>query len=206
MSKHSQHVLAAILILGLAAITCTIPLAAKEPEAVEEHPLSDQEIADTAVAKVLTETARAAPIATLAAPTTTATPVPTQCNGIVTANMVANVRTGPGTGYDISGNLPMGGTALVAGRNDAMTWWYIQFAGGYGWIAGSVVTPSCIPTVVQVVAAPPLPTAPATATLVPLLQLAPGLHLHVYWSPTPVPLLQLAPGLQLHVYWSPTPP
>jgi subtilase family serine protease len=51
------------------------------------------------------------------------------------------------------------------GRNDAYTWWYIAYpgaSGGHAWIAGSVVTSACVPSVVQVVAAPPLPTAVPT--------------------------------------------
>ena len=48
-----------------------------------------------------------------------------------------------------------GQTATIVGRNDAYTWWYIDYpaAGGNAWIAGSVVTSSCVPSVVQVVAA-----------------------------------------------------
>jgi hypothetical protein len=56
----------------------------------------------------------------------------------------------------------LGQTAAIAGRNDVNTWWYIAYpgvSGGYAWIAGSVVTSACVPSVVQVVAAPPLPTA-----------------------------------------------
>jgi hypothetical protein len=84
---------------------------------------------------------------------------------MVTSNTDVNVRVGPGTAYDIIGYLPTGGTAPIAGRNDASTWWYIEFAagsGGHAWIAGSVTTASCLPDVVQVVAAPPLPTAAPT--------------------------------------------
>jgi hypothetical protein len=87
---------------------------------------------------------------------------------MVTANTVANVRVGPATAYDAIGTLPQGGTAKVAGRNDANTWWYIEFAaavGGHAWIAGSVTIASCLPTTpLPVVAAPPLPTAAPTST------------------------------------------
>jgi hypothetical protein len=90
---------------------------------------------------------------------------------MVTANTVANVRVGPATAYNAVGSLPQGGTAKIAGRNDANTWWYIEFAagvGGHAWIAGSVTTASCLPnTPLPIIAAPPLPTAPPTATDVP---------------------------------------
>lgn len=103
-------------------------------------------------------------------PTPTFTFTPTPCVGIVTASVVVNVRSGPATAYDVVGNLPIGGTAKVAGRNDANTWWYIEFpsgVGGHAWVAGSVTTASCLPTNLPIIAAPPLPTAPPTPTDVP---------------------------------------
>jgi hypothetical protein len=167
MSKRTKRVLPAVLILGLAVITCNLPSAAKGPV------LSNDDLVNTAAVKALTVQAGAAPsptgiITTVIVVQPTAAPISTQCSPLVTANTDVNVRSGPGTAYDVIGYLPTGATALVAGRNDAQTWWYIQFAGGYGgyaWVAGSVTTPSCIPAVLQVVAAPPLPTAvPPTKT------------------------------------------
>jgi hypothetical protein len=157
------------MILALAAITCNMPSTVREPV------LSPEQIADTAVAAALTAQAAAVvgPGPALTPPTpTAASPTPeaiaAQCSPTITANTDANVRSGPGTAYAAVGYIPTGGTAPVAGRNDANTWWYIQFAGGsggYAWIAGSVVTASCVPPVVQVVAAPALPTdVPPTET------------------------------------------
>ena len=57
-------------------------------------------------------------------PTLTPTPTATQCSPIVTTNTDANVRNGPGTVYSIAGQIPVGGTAPVAGRNAEGTWWY----------------------------------------------------------------------------------
>ncbi len=122
----------------------------------------------TEIASSVTATFTASPEFT---PTFTLTPtvtsLPTQCTPLVTANVTANVRSGPDTVYDVVGTLQLGQTATIAGRNDANTWWNIEYPAGSGrfaWIAGSVVTGSCLPSVVQVVAAPPLPTAvPATA-------------------------------------------
>jgi len=88
----------------------------------------------------------------------------TECYAMVTATVNANIRKGPDTVYDIVGYLPQGGTAKLAGRNDANTWWYIEFVGGvggYAWIAGSVTSATCIPATVQVVAAPPPPAVVA---------------------------------------------
>jgi hypothetical protein len=199
MTKRPQNVPLAILVMGLAAITCTVPLAAKAPV------LTNEEIVNAAAVKVLTAQAAVTPSPTTAGtaiPSAIAVPIATQCFPFVTATTNANIRSGPGTAYDILGYLPTGGTAPIAGRSDTDSWWYIQFAGGpggYGWIAGSVVAPSCLPSVVQVVAAPPLPTAPPTATVV--ISIAPWLQLHRYESPTPVFMFQ-----QLQRYVSPTPP
>jgi len=165
MSKNRKRVLAAALLLWILIVTCNLPAQTAQPTI----PSSD-DIANTAAARALTAQASAIVPVTGATPTASPTVVPTstQCTAIVTANTDANVRGGPGTAYDVVGYIPMGGTATVAGRNDANTWWYIKFAGGnggYAWIAGSVVTSACIPPVVQVVAAPPLPTIPPpTAT------------------------------------------
>jgi uncharacterized protein YraI len=141
------------------------------------------ELAGTAVASA-TEAPASLPTET-SSPAPTATP----CGPIVTASTVANIRTGPDTAYQVVGSLPENGVAKIAGRNDANTWWYIEFAGGVGghaWIAGSVVTVSCVPDVVQVVAAPPFPTAAPTATLPPPVAGTPDLVADgMQWWPNP---------------------
>ncbi len=157
MSRKSTRILAAALALWLLAITCNLPSGAQPIS------LSDEDIANTAVVKILAGQPVAAASDTPAPPEPQNPPTATQCQPMVTANTNANVRAGPGTAYDIVGYLPTGGTAGVAGRNDDSSWWYIVFpggSGGYAWIAGSVATASCIPPAIQVVAAPPLPTAP----------------------------------------------
>ena len=90
---------------------------------------------------------------------------------MVSANTNANVRTGPDTVYDVIGYIPAGGTARIAGQNDNRTWWYIEFAagaGGHAWVAGSVTTATCLPAVVQVVAAPALPPTPTFVAAAPV--------------------------------------
>jgi uncharacterized protein YraI len=157
MRKHTNIAVPVMLILGMIASGCNLPSAVKAPE------VSPEEIANTAVAAAFTAQAAAALSATPAGPAGPAPGSASQCSPTVTANVNANVRSGPTTDYSPVGSLPTGGTAAIAGRNDAGTWWFISFPGGpggYGWIAGSVVTASCLPQVVQVVAAPPLPAAP----------------------------------------------
>ncbi|HEY2982383.1 MAG TPA: hypothetical protein VGJ22_14455 [Anaerolineales bacterium] len=100
-------------------------------------------------------------------PPTLALP-PTACSPIVTTTTAANVRGGPGTAYPILGFIPLGGTAPLAGRNDANTWWYIGFPagpGGHAWIAQSITVATCLPGVVAVVAAPPLPPTDTPTTV-----------------------------------------
>lgn len=183
-----------IMAIWLLALSCNMPVAT--PQSTSEPTLSSQDIAATAVSVALTEradneaaspTSQPPPPQATNAPLATSTNVPTatQCVATVTANTDVNIRTGPATAYDIVGYLPSGGTARVAGRSVDGTWWYIEFAGGPGghaWIAGSVTTAACIPAALQVVAAPPLPTATFTPTIVAL----PDLYVSEYeWSPVP---------------------
>ncbi|MBN2116616.1 MAG: SH3 domain-containing protein [Anaerolineales bacterium] len=189
-------VLLSVLVLFSLLASCNMP-AGQAPIA---QPPANEPAADAnamATAVELTAVARVTELAGSAAPAAaafTATPTPTPppavagpCGPTVTATVNANVRSGPGTAYDIVGSLMLGQTATIVGRNDAYTWWYIDFpgvAGNHAWIAGSVVTSACVPSVVQVVAAPPLPTeevveAPPTEEDEdgPALQLNPNLQL-----------------------------
>jgi hypothetical protein len=197
MKKVMNRGLMVGMIVWLLTITCNLPNAV--PQVSAEPTLSAEDLAATAVSIALTAQAGSntaqptpppAPQPTQSSAPPTPEPSPTQCYALVTANTNANVRNGPGTAYDAVGYLPIGGTARVAGQNDARTWWYIEFAGGpggYAWIAGSVTTSACIPAVLQVVAAPPLPTAvPATATNIPPVVVLPDLYVSEYsWSPVP---------------------
>lgn len=158
--------LLSVLVLFSLLASCNMP-ASQTPvtQPSENQPISSDPNA-IATAVELTSAAWLTQMAGSATPTSTPFPAvtlaPTQCNPLVTATVNANVRSGPDTAYDIVGALTLGQTATIVGRNDAYSWWYIDFpaaAGGHAWIAGSVVTSSCVPGVVQVVAAAPLPTA-----------------------------------------------
>jgi hypothetical protein len=163
----------------IAATSVVLTLAAREGSAGDVTPLPTSP--DATVTPVATFTD---------IPTATVTP----CYPMVTANADVNVRAGPGTVYDIIGALPLNSTARVTGQNDSRTWWYIEFPSGsgrYAWVAGSVTASSCIPDGLQYVAAPPTPTQPATATLVPF----PDLYVSEYtWSPVPPHM-----GVSFHV-------
>jgi hypothetical protein len=150
---HKNPILLAMVAVCIAILSCTAPTGQSVQGVVEQ----------TLTAVALTSAAApgtATPSTATLEPGATASPSATACTATVTANLNANVRKGPGTVYDAVGALLAGQSATVAGQNAAGTWWYIVFAagpGGYAWIAGSTVTPSCLPASVAVVAAPPTP-------------------------------------------------
>ena len=178
-------VLLSTLVLFVLLASCNMPTGAapvtqppgNQPASIDPNAMATA-VELTAIARV-TEIAGSAVPAT---PTSTAIPtetlIPTTavasgpCSPLVTATVNANVRSGPDTAYDIVGSLTLGQTATILGRNDAYTWWYIDYpgvAGNHAWIAGMVVTSSCVPAVVQVVAAPPLPTPTIVVADVPTI-------------------------------------
>jgi hypothetical protein len=105
-------------------------------------------------------------------PQPAATPVP-PAQGVaqLTAAAVAlNVRTGPGTNYDIVGVLVSGQKAEITGRNADATWYQIKFAGaagGVGWVSAAYVTAENVGGVPVVEAPPPPPPPPPTPTPAP---------------------------------------
>ncbi|GEM_PF-1724421 len=192
----------AIILMLLAS--CNLPSAQEAPQAATPEPPGVDVVATsvelTTAAKLTELAANSASAATQAPPspptetpepTPSFTPSPTPCTPLVTANTVANVRSGPGTVYDVVGSLAQGQSATVAGRNDANTWWYIEYSGatgGHAWISGTVVTAACLPASVQVVAAPPTPQPTATekVSLPPPVAGVPDLVAYAWqWAPDP---------------------
>lgn len=76
----------------------------------------------------------------------------------VTATGV-NVRSGPGTGYDVIGSLIDGNQFIATGQNSG--WYNGTYNGQSAWVAASVVQASGNCGNLPTVAAPPLPQAPA---------------------------------------------
>ncbi len=164
-----NRILFSVLAVWLAIISCNLPGGQATQQAGN---LSAGELAGTITALAsspqLPPSATFTPIgATLQATeqaTVTVTLAPTSCSPIAVANTNANIRNGPGTVY-ISIDAVTAGTSLpIAGRNAENTWWYISYpsaSGGYAWIAMSVVTASCVPAAVTVIAAPPTPLPPS---------------------------------------------
>lgn len=162
--KNKRILFSVIAIWGL-IISCNMPFGT--PPASPELLASP---ASSVPAGVTTETPSPVPPAGdtgAASPTftpivlvITSTPLPTEtlCFPNVVAPTPVNVRSGPGTVYDIVGGLDEGKSAKIAGKNADGTWWYIEFPGGHGWVSGTVVNASCVPASLAVVAAPPTPT------------------------------------------------
>jgi uncharacterized protein YraI len=69
-------------------------------------------------------------------------PIPTPGTPMLTALYVVNIRSGPGTQYDIMGKLVQGQKAEVVGVSADGIWWIIRVEGannGQGWVASKYV-------------------------------------------------------------------
>ncbi|MCB9156531.1 MAG: SH3 domain-containing protein [Caldilineaceae bacterium] len=61
----------------------------------------------------------------------------------VSVSQILNVREGPGTVYNILGQVNPGNNFPIAGKNDAGDWWEIEYAPGQtGWVFGQLVDAS----------------------------------------------------------------
>ncbi len=76
---------------------------------------------------------------------------------ITTGGNGINLRTGPGTNYNVIIGLPASSTYTVTGQNS--NWYTINYNGAQGWMAGSVTTLSGACDTVPVVPAPAPPQA-----------------------------------------------
>jgi len=87
------------------------------------------------------------------------TEAPVATTPIVVAKLDANCREGPGTAYEVYGNLLEGEQAVIKGRLGDSSWFLITLANRSSncWIAASVVDVHGDPDTIQVAAAPPPP-------------------------------------------------
>jgi len=81
-------------------------------------------------------------------------PVATVVNG------PANLRAGPGTNFSVQGSVPQNVSVPVTGRTADSSWYQVTFNGLNGWIAASLLAPSCTQNVPVVNASPPNPSNP----------------------------------------------
>ena len=159
-TMNQRRIFFSILVLSLAAINCNLQTGqpTQSPDQAQQATSIASATGVQTVQSTNTSVSTEIP-ATLA-------PSATPCSPLVTANSAVNVRKGPGTVYDIVGALTVGGTAGIAGKSSDGTWWFIDFPagdGGHAWVSSSVVTSSCVPAAVAVIAAPPTPV-PASGT------------------------------------------
>jgi hypothetical protein len=164
---EKRRYLLCILAISLTVMSCSLPLSGliEQPTTVPTPsiPATLPPTATLPGEPSPTATALIIIITATTPPTEAATVVPTECTPTITANQDANIRSGPGTVYDIVGALPKNGTATVAGKNSDGTWWYIEFSGGDGghaWIAASLTMSTCIPITLASITAPPTPLPP----------------------------------------------
>jgi heat shock protein HslJ len=71
-----------------------------------------------------------------------ATPVPGEATAIVTAPDGVNIRSGPGTEYDVIGIMPYNTQAPIIGRSADGQWWVLNIPAApnsQGWVAASYV-------------------------------------------------------------------
>jgi ABC-type branched-subunit amino acid transport system substrate-binding protein len=97
-------------------------------------------------------------------------PAPTATPEGVTLTVLSerqNVRSGPGTAYDIIGQLSEGEQVRVIGANIENTWVVIDFRGRQGWLSVSIADVFGDLNTVPIVNPPPTPTPGFTPTPVP---------------------------------------
>jgi uncharacterized protein YraI len=162
---------------------------AEDAVAVSSDPVFIQVIAlAPPTATPAPEPTAAPPTATPAAAAEVATAAPPAAptavvNRITNAeNDKVNLRSGPGTTYEIVGKILKGEGATTTGKNPDGTWWQIEFAGapgGAAWVFGELVQfagdAAALPVVkVAPPDAAPQPTTVPTATPVPAPTTAPA--------------------------------
>lgn len=96
------------------------------------------------------------------------------------------MRTGPGTDYDILGQLRQGETREIVGATIDFDWVVIEFRGQQGWLATFLLEVTGDRNSIPVIAPPPTPTPPP-ATLTPTAQPIPDIVI-VSASPSNVTL------------------
>ncbi|MFN8492784.1 MAG: PA14 domain-containing protein [Caldilineaceae bacterium] len=127
----------------------------------------------TTLTSTATQTVTETPTATPSPTSAAATPTPTPMNVAHVLLQGLNFRSGPGVGYAIIGNLPLGTKVVVIGQSANAYWLHVQLSDGTdGWVARGYTdfkgTAPVGPT-------PPLPTAaPVTATPPPLSTATPS--------------------------------
>lgn len=127
---------------------------------------------DPVFLNVVGPTATPPPVATAAPAQPTSAPQPTAAPTAAGASVTpdgdfVNVRSGPGTTYNLLGQVKQGETSPVRGKSADGTWWQITFGTGTGWVFGQLVRFTGDANTVPVVQAPPPPVAQIVPTATP---------------------------------------
>jgi hypothetical protein len=95
--------------------------------------------------------------------TPTVTPLPTEGSSsgsfILTVEVPANCRQGPGVVYPVVDSVPAGGQVQVIGKSADGTWWYSQLKNDKCFISNIAGTPLGDLSLLTIIPAPPLPVA-----------------------------------------------
>lgn len=101
-------------------------------------------------------------------PTETAIATPTPLPDAIVLNPVVNIRTGPGTVYDVISQVMQEDELQITGRNQSGDWLVVTTPNGIrGWISASLLQINTPLQTVEQVASPPTPTPIATPTQTP---------------------------------------
>jgi len=139
------------------------PGAGVDPAVAAAAATAQAEALATQAAAAAQPPAATQPPAEEAAPTAapTVAPTPTVASAAdAVPNSQINVRSGPGTNYNIVGAANPGEHFPITGKNNDGTWWQINYNGQKGWVFGELVTTQ---NVQQVAIAPDIPAPPPTA-------------------------------------------
>ncbi len=113
-----------------------------------------------AAVQPLTQTATLSETALAAAPAPAAPSAAT----LTIASDLVNVRSGPGTEYDLVGTAATGESFSIVAKNAAGDWWEVCCVGGQnGWVFGELATVQNVESVAVAADLPAAPVAAATA-------------------------------------------
>lgn len=139
-----------VVIVPQPVLTETEPVTATEAVTAATPVTPSQAITATPPVEVSPEVTATPPVTTSPAVTTTPTVTPEAEVAPIaaTANVTANLRSGPGTDFELVGQAPLGSELEIAGITEDATWYLLADA---SWIFASLVddAPASVPVATQ---------------------------------------------------------
>jgi len=159
LHSRSRSMVIFLASLGFLLLACNLPrIAAATVPAEVLEPISETATEDA----LLTPGAAGPEITATQMPEVapTPTPQPTEITPLVTAQVNANCRTGPGTVFDPYGFLLAGESAALVGRAADNSWYRVQLEGLSVpcWISATIIDINVDPGTLPIIASPPTPT------------------------------------------------